>query len=305
MFQSLIDDLKREFQQGTTLHRLIIINVIVFVIINLIKFGMRIKGAGDLDPFYYDILHFFSISSDLAHNLKHPWSIITSMFLHEGFWHILWNMLILFWFGRIVADLVGISKILPLYLLGGIVGAFTFWFSAILLGLGGGATVYALGASAGVMAIVVASGMIAPDYSLHLILIGPVRLKYVVIFLLFLDLVGIGNFSNPGGHFAHLGGAFLGYVFARELRRGNDWSEGVNGLLDRIQSFFVNDRETVRSQRQTTMVVKRFYRKEEEHYDETSYTERLDAILDKISESGYASLTKDEIAFLEDASNRK
>ncbi|MBX2817717.1 MAG: rhomboid family intramembrane serine protease [Saprospiraceae bacterium] len=305
MFQSLIDDLKREFGQGTVLHRIIIINVLVFVGINIIKFMFRIKGGGTLDPFYHEILHFFSISSDLVFNLKHPWTILTSMFLHEGFWHLLWNMLFLYWFGRIVADLVGISKILPLYLLGGAVGGFAFWISATLLNYGGGATVYAIGASAAVMAIVVAAGVIAPEYRMRLLLIGDVKLKYVVLVLVFLDFVGIGNYTNTGGHFAHLGGAVLGLLFARELQRGNDWSAGVNSVLERMQAFFSQSVSASKPKRETTMVVKRFYRQDEQQADDLSYQQQLDQILDKISQSGYESLSKDEIAFLEDASNRK
>ncbi len=306
MIGSIIDDLKREFSTGTVLHRIIIINVLVFVAINVVKFVLRIKGAGELDPLYYEILHFFTISSDLIHNLKHPWSLLTSMFLHEGFWHLLWNMLFLYWFGRIVADLVGTAKILPLYLLGGLAGAVFFWFSAVVLDYGGGQEVFALGASAGVMAVVVASGMIAPDYNLRLLLIGDVKLKYVVAVLVFLDLVGIANYDNTGGHFAHIGGAVLGWLFVRQLQQGNDWSITINHMLTRIKHFFDREPQPVhRRKRETTMVVKRFYQKEESSSAEVPHQDRLDAILDKISKSGYDSLTKDEISFLEDASKQK
>jgi len=306
MIGSIIDDLKKEFSGGTMLHRLIIINVLVFVFINVVKFVLRIKGAGELDPLYYEIVHFFSISSDLVHNLKHPWAVLTSMFLHEGFFHLLWNMLFLYWFGRIVADLVGTAKIFPLYFLGGLLGAFFFWFSAVVLDYGGGREVFALGASAGVMSVVVASGMIAPEYNLRLLLIGDVKLKYVVAVLVFLDLVGIANYDNTGGHFAHIGGAIMGWLFVHQLQQGNDWSIGINRILASITNLF--DRTEVpvqKRKRQTTMVVKRFYQKDEAPTRDVSHQDRLDAILDKISQSGYDSLTKDEINFLEDASNQK
>lgn len=123
--------------------------------------------------------------------------MFTSMFLHEGFWHLLWNMLFLYWFGRIVGDFIGDQRILPLYLLGGLTGAVVFFISANLLPYGMGGR-FALGASAGVMAIVVAAGTISPDYIMRLLLLGDVKLKYIVAVLVFLDLILIPNGGNTG-----------------------------------------------------------------------------------------------------------
>ena len=124
MFQSIIDDIKRELATGNLITRLVIVNVGVFFLINVLWFVLKMANAGSVPPLYYDFLHFFSVSSSIMHNITHPWVFVTSIFLHEGFWHLLWNMLFLYWFGRIVADLIGEQKILPLYLLGGCCGMY-------------------------------------------------------------------------------------------------------------------------------------------------------------------------------------
>ena len=172
MFKSILDDVKRQFSYGNMVTRLIIINVAVFIFINILWIILYHGNAGVVPKFYTDFIHFFAISSSFWQIITHPWSIITNMFMHEGFWHILWNMLFLYWFGRIVGDLIGDQRhILPLYILGGIAGVVAFVGSANLLeySYGGGGPYYALGASAGVMAIVVGSGFLAPEYNIRLL----------------------------------------------------------------------------------------------------------------------------------------
>ncbi len=304
MLQSIIADIRREFTTGNVISRLVIINVGVFILINSVHFALKIGNGGELPPLYADIVHFFSISSSLLHNLTHPWVFITSIFLHTGFWHLLWNMLFLYWFGRIVADLIGEQKVFPLYLLGGLVGCFMFWGSAALFQYGGSGTIYALGASAGVMAIVVASGIIAPDYNMRLLLIGDVKLKYIVAVLVLLDIFGLASDHNTGGHFAHLGGVLMGWFFVFQLREGNDWSEGVNGLFAKVQQFFREDGSRPRARGKTTLVVKKRYKRQSEKLSEDEIQERIDQILDKIKVEGYQSLTQAEKDFLHNASGR-
>ena len=305
MLQSILNDIKREFSTGNLISRLVIINVAVFIAINTVKLLLTLSNAGDLPPLYTKILHFFCISSDIVHNITHPWVFITSIFLHEGFWHLLWNMLFLYWFGRIVADLIGEQKILPLYLLGGFVGCLVFWASAQIMPYGGVRPIYALGASAGVMSIVVAAGMIAPDYIMRLILIGDVKLKYIVAVLVLLDLFGIGGQYNTGGHFAHLGGVFMGWFFIYQLREGNDWSEGINSFLHKISMFFKEDKQRPAKKRDTKLVVKRQYKKKSNELSEQEIQNRIDLILDKIKEGGYQNLTQEEKDFLHNASSRR
>ncbi len=318
MLKSIWEDVKKEFNYGNMVTRLVILNVAVFFVINLIWIFLRLSHAWETPPLYTNILRFFMISSDWWHNLTHPWVILTNMFLHEGFWHILWNMLFLYWFGRIVGDFIGNHRILPLYLLGGIAGGLLFFFSANLFQYGGGGTHYALGASGAVMAIVVASGVIAPDYIFRLLFLGDVKLKYIVAVLVFLDLVGVANDINTGGHFAHLGGALFGWFFVFQLRNGVDLSEPVNKVIDGISQFFRNLTEDNPPKRKKPRVVHKASKaakrasqrrsargSRKSDSKDVSYQEKLDSILDKIKESGYESLTAEEKEFLFNASKDK
>lgn len=303
MFKSLWEDAKREYHRGNMVTRLVMINVAVFVFVNLLKIFLRAwSGFGTSGP--DDTLHFLMISSDMWHNFTHPWVFITSMFLHEGFFHILFNMLFLYWFGRIVGDLIGDRHILPLYLLGGLVGGITFIASANLLGYGGGSVHFALGASGAVMAIVVASAVIAPDYMMHLILIGAVRLKYIVLVLVFLDMIAVANMTNTGGHFAHLGGALFGYLFVTQLRNGADWSSPINNFFDKIGAFFGN----IGNRKGPRVVYRNKNKSKRPHASSDSdlmpHQEKLDSILEKIKHSGYDSLTTEEKEFLFKASKK-
>lgn len=305
MLQSILADIRREFSFGNMVTRLVIINVVVFIAVNVLRLILYLGNAGVVPPLYHDIVRFFSVSSDIMHNLTHPWVFVTSIFLHESFWHLLWNMLFLYWFGRIVGDLLGDRKIFPIYLLGGIVGCFVFWLSAQVLPYMSGHTGYALGASAGVMAIVVTSGLIAPDYIMRLLLIGDVRLKYVVATLVLLDLFAVAGDSNTGGHFAHLGGVVMGWLFVSQLRSGNDWSDGINNILDKVVNFFSGEKVPVKTSREARIIVKQTYKKKDQiTYSDDEIQERVDAILEKIKKTGYQSLTSEEKEFLHNASSR-
>jgi len=291
--------------------RIIIINVAVFVLVNVLKIFLYLFNSGEVPSFFWDVIHFFSMSSDWMHILTHPWVIITSMFLHEGFWHILWNMLFMYWFGRIVGDFIGNQRVLPIYLLGGIAGGILYFISANIGPLSGEGARYALGASAGVMAIVAASGAIAPDYVMRLLFLGDVKLKYIVFALIFLDLIGIANDMNTGGHVAHLGGALFGWLFVRQLREGNDLSQPVNNVLDRINNFFgsLSDRGKRRKgprvvYRSTSKTRHSKKGRASTDKEDLSYQERLDSILDKIKETGYDSLSEEEKEFLFNASKK-
>lgn len=314
MVSSIWDDVKRQFNYGNMVTRLVIINVVVYIGVNLLWVILRIGSGWTTPEIYQDILQFFMLSSDWLHNLTHPWVFITSMFLHEGFWHILWNMLFLYWFGRIVGDFLGNHRVLPLYLLGGIVGGMAYFLSVNLLPYGGDATHYALGASGAVMAFVVAAGTISPDYYMRLLFIGDVKLKYIVFVLVLIDLIGMAGNINTGGHFAHLGGAFFGWLFVYQLRQGTDWSIPVNNLLDRLNSFFsgFTSRPAQPSRgprvvhRQSTRATRSSNKGEaaSDPRQSSSYQEQLDAILDKIKQSGYESLTEQEKEFLFNASKK-
>lgn len=315
MLGSIWDDIKRQYSYGNMVTRIILVNLAVFIFINLLKVFLYHGSGGSTPGIYDEVIRFFCISSDLWHVLLHPWSIITNMFMHEGFFHILWNMLFLYWFGRIIGDLIGDRHVLPLYLLGGLAGGLAFFLSVNLLPYGGDGVHYALGASAGVMAVVVGSGVLAPDFVIRLLFLGDVKLKYIVIVLVFLDLIGTAGDINTGGHFAHLGGGLLGWYYITQLREGSDWSVPVNALFDRIVGFFGGIKDRFSGKRPGPRVV---YRNKEKKVkprsnrrphaasdtEDRSHQEELDAILDKIKKNGYESLTEAEKEFLFNASKK-
>jgi membrane associated rhomboid family serine protease len=324
MFQSVWEDVKREFSYGNMVTQIIIVNVAVFVAMGLASVLLFV--AVDPSKFnYQDLQELFSISDSFWFNLKHPWVIFTHMFIHGGFMHILFNMLVLYWFGRITGDFLGNQRILPLYLLGGLAGALVYFLSAQIGIIPSGG--YALGASAAVLAILVAAATTSPNYYMNLLFIGAVKLKYIAAVVILINLFSIAQFSgNSGGSIAHLGGAAFGWLFVILLRQGTDLAEPVNKLIDQIGGFFkalLGDKDNGSNQHQQpetkrqrpyvafkqaaskkARIKKKSKRKGEGNAssDSLSRQERVDAILDKIKQSGYDSLSIEEKEFLFNAS---
>lgn len=299
MFRSIWEDMKDMLRNGTMLNRLIVINIIVFVVI-----GVFIQYL--FKPIYPAVLDYLALSSDIVWNLKHPWVFITHMFMHAGLYHIFWNLLLYYWFGTIVGDLVGDKKILPIYIYGGLMGAVIYLITAAFImpqQLAG----HALGASAAVMATVIAAAVIAPDYKIRLILIGPISIKYIAVVLLIIDLIGTTGMSNTGGHFAHLGGALFGWFFASNLKRGNDLSLGFNNFLDRILHLFRGASGTGKTRLKVSHKSRKKTKKEARSSSkkEKEMQARVDQILDKINEKGYEQLTEEEKEFLFIASKKQ
>ena len=321
MFQSIWDEVKREFQYGNMVTRIILVNISVWVIVNIAKLFLLIPNADSLA--YDNFLRFFSMSPNWKFILLHPWVPITSIFLHESFGHILWNMLSFYWFGRIVGDLLGNHRVLPLYLLGGLVGGGLYFVAAqfhwLSLGL---SSEMVLGASAAVMAMVACAATIAPDYIFNLLFIGPVKLKYIAFILFFLDLISIADRSNTGGHLAHLGGAAFGLFFATQLREGRDLGKPINQLIDFFLNLFTRrskpkftyqrggggqkayTEQQKRQQKQSTQTSNTDKNTTTGSGNVTDEQARLDTILDKIKQKGYDSLTKEEKEFLFKASQK-
>ncbi len=305
MLTSIWDDLKRQFNYGNMITRIILVNVVFFVLANLANLLITVFGGFEHNEIFNDtVVKYFAIHKDLWFDLTHPWVIFTHMFFHVGFMHILFNMLFLYWFGRIVGDFIGNHRILPLYLMGGLFGGLFYLLSANFVAVGP----MALGASAAVMTFVVASGVLSPNYSMNLILIGEVKLKYVVAVLVFLDLIGIANLGNTGGHFAHLGGAAFGWLYVTQLRNGNDWSGPVNRWLGILSNYFSNIFK--RKSKGPRMVYKNTEKRQakgssaSDKERPSQYQDRLDAILEKIKLNGYESLSEEEKEFLFNASKK-
>lgn len=307
MLQSIWDDIKQEFDYGNMIKRIIIVNVAVYIFINL----LWVFISGVAPNFYQATVEFFSMSSSAWHLLTHPWSVLTHMFLHEGFWHILWNMLFLFWFGRIFGDLLGDRRVLPLYILGGLAGA-AVYFLVANLGLVVGSS-HALGASAAVMAILVASGVFAPNYGIRLLFIGEVKLKWIVFALVFMNILGTKGTVNAGGSWGHLGGIAMGFVYALQLQQGNDLSAPIQRMILWVENYFkglfrgnsrpgpkVTYRRGGQAVKTTADSSKTQNSRQQRNTSAStlSHQEQLDAILDKIKASGYDSLSQAEKDFL-------
>jgi membrane associated rhomboid family serine protease len=285
--------------------RIIIINGAFFLALILVKIGLIFTGP-DYPEKLAIVTKYVSLNESMWFNLKHPWVFITHAFTHFGFFHILFNMLLLLWFGRIVGDLLGDKHVLPIYVYGIIAGIVFFWISANYLSPG---TQIAYGASAAVMAIVVAAGFTAPDYQMNLILIGPVRIKYIVLVLIILDLLAVSNLNNTGGHLAHIGGAIIGGLYVNGLRSGYNLYSPVNNIADRLMSLFDPSNQSIPRRKSPLKVsfksedkARRSGRKSDEETEQFSSANRLDEILDKIKDKGINSLSKEERQFLENQS---
>ena len=297
------DDLRMQWRTGGMVVRLLLLNVAVFValiafqLVLSIAMGDRMTGMAALDRY---VVQWLRSTSDLGGLVLKPWTVFTYMFVHTGLGHIFWNMLLLWFGGRLFEDLLGGRRLLGHYLLGGLSGlALYVLVNNTMPGLHGHPTAGTaiLGASAGVLSVFVGIAAYRPEMIVNLLLIGPVKLMYVAAVFLLLDLVGIGS-GDGVAHEAHIGGALYGFVAARQLTRGRDWSKGFVDLLDRLAVPFRRRKgPRLRVEKRPTGGVR-----------PTSSTAqqkqaRIDAILDKISRSGYDSLSKEEKDLLFKASN--
>jgi len=296
MFNSIYDDFKNTFRFGNMINKIILVNVVVFILIKLINVFDFNSGFSSL------LIRKLSLMADPLKELFQPWSIISHMFLHVGFWHILWNMLLLYWFGRIVGDLLGDHRVLPLYLLGGFCGGIMFILWANIAP-GASDMAFAYGASAAVWAIIMATTMLAPDYIFHLLLIGPVRIKYIALAMFLMDLISTGNNTNTGGFFGHMGGALFGIYFVYMLRKGRELTAGLQSVLDGIGQWSSGNQRRARTPRSTFKIIRNEEpKKKDRSRDEQS---ELDRILEKISKSGMESLSSEEKDFLFQVSKKK
>jgi membrane associated rhomboid family serine protease len=282
---TIIDEIKESFKKGSVLTKLIYVNLAVFVTVKLIQvlfFLFNFGAAGTL------IIGWLAVPASFSELLSRPWTIFTYMFLHEGFLHILFNILWLYWLGRIFLEYLDEKKLLGVYILGGLAGAALYIlsfnlfpaFEQIL------PVSRALGASAAVLAVVISISVYVPNYTIYLLFLGPVKLKYIAAFMIVLDIISIAG-SNAGGHIAHLGGALFGWFFIRQYKKGRDITRGINGIFSKSSNLF---------RRQSKLKVE--YRKTKTDYEynkqKAMKQQHIDDILDKISKSGYESLTREE-----------
>jgi membrane associated rhomboid family serine protease len=302
---SIWQDAKNEFRKGNMISRLIMVNVGVFLAVNIIRVLLWMIST-DAKADFFALIDWLAIPIEPIEILKKPWTIVTHMFLHYEFGHVLWNMLYLFWFGKILRTYVGDKKLLPIYFYGGLCGALVAVsaYNLIPVFQEYDPALVMLGASAGVTAIMVAAGTIAPDHTIFLIFVGPVKIKYLVLVIVLLDIFFLPYMINTGGTIAHLGGALLGYVFIKKLQQGNDWSIRFNKAFDRLAVFFAKRPSPKVAYKNATGTKKQQASKKQSASPMSdSKQQKIDAILDKIARSGYDSLSKEEKEFLFKVSN--
>ncbi|MEO8588710.1 MAG: rhomboid family intramembrane serine protease [Flavobacteriales bacterium] len=295
-----------QWRSGGMVVRLILINVAVFVgmVVAYLLFlpsGGSGAGAEILRDMY--IVQWLRSSADLQVLLYRPWTVVTYMFTHTGLGHIFWNMLLLWFGGRMFEDLLGGKRLLGHYLLGGLSGLALFVIMGnVMPALHGGPAGGIMGASAGVLSVFIGIAAYRPDMVVNLILIGPVKLMYVAAVFLLLDMVGIGS-GDGVAHEAHIGGALYGYFASRQLTHGRDWSMAFVNFLEKLISPFKRRNPKLRVEKSFSKAAMR----NDEAYNlaKRSKQAKVDSILDKISRSGYDSLSKDEKDILFKASDSK
>ena len=295
--RNLSDEIKHFFRGGSVLAILILINLGVWILTKVVYVIFFLYNHPDVAYADNLILHYFALPANPVDLGSRPWTLVTYMFLHIDFWHIIFNMLWLFWFGRIFMEYLTSRQLLVTYIAGGLAGGLLYILAFNIF------PVFqitheqslALGASASVMAIVTAISFFVPNYSIQLIFIGRIRILYLAILLFVFDFIAIPT-GNAGGHIAHIGGALFGYFFSLYMRKTRyAYSTGVfTSILKKVSRLFRTG-PRVSSPHPNSVRPKT---DEDYNVEKNSRQKRIDTILEKISRGGYDSLTKEEKDFL-------
>ena len=294
---AIFDNLQSRYRLGSSLIKLIFINVGVFLLLRLMGVLLMLFNVDSMP-----LLHTVQMPSSPLLLLSRPWALVTYMFVHYDLLHILFNMLWLYWFGEMFLRYFSDKQLVGLYLLGGLGGALLYLLSYNLFPYFEpmARNSWLMGASASVLAIVVAMAFYIPDYKINLLFLGAVSLKYIALFTVLLDLLSITS-SNAGGHIAHLGGALIGYLFVVRLRKGKDLTSPINRVLDKLVTLF-------KAKPRMRVKVNEHYRRPETDMEyrerKKKEMEEIDRILDKVRKSGYEHLSAGEKKRLFDAGNK-
>lgn len=293
----MLEEFKNAFNRPNNAHvQLIIINVAIFALLGIVMVLPTVLGYEHL----FKIVHEqFVIPPVFADFLNRPWTIITYAFAHDltGIFHILFNMLFLYYFGKLFVEYLGSDKLIALYVLGALAAAlfYLLMYNTVPYFMEQSNFPGMVGASGAIYAIMVGAATLLPDYTFFLLFFGPVRIKYIAAIYIFISFLGsVGQ--NAGGNLAHLGGALMGFVYIKQLQAGVNWGGWITSVLDWIKNLF-----------KPSAKVKVTYRKTESKTKAApgrASQDEIDAILDKISDRGYESLSKDEKEKLFNASKK-
>lgn len=297
MNNSFLEDFKNAWgKPNNALAQIILINVIIFVGIAIVYVISMLSGA----EFIYEFVHHqFSIPPVFSDFITRPWTILTYAFNHNLFdiFHILFNMLILYWFGQLIVEYLGNQKVISLYILGALAGAAVYLlvYNFVPFYIERSGFPGMVGASAAVYAVTVAAATLMPEFKFHLLFFGPVKIKYIAAFYIVLSFIGsVGG--NAGGNIAHLGGAAIGYLYIKQLQSGNDIGNWVISCITFFKSFFVSQPKIKVTHKTSRQSYSSSSSTSSRTSNSTSVSDQdeIDAILDKISKSGYESLSKSE-----------
>ncbi|KAA6345112.1 hypothetical protein EZS27_007304 [termite gut metagenome] len=297
----IITRLKELFQKGNILIRLIYINTGIFLIITLITIFFQLFNKN-----ITSIFRLLELPASFSRFTGHSWTLITYMFIHIDILHLLFNMLWLYWFGSMFLYFFSSKHLRGLYIIGGLFGGLLYliaynvfpYFQSVV----GHSSM--IGASASVLAIVLAVAYREPNHPVRLLLLGSIRLKYIALIVVVSDLLFITS-NNSGGHIAHLGGAFAGYCFAAGLSKGIDITNWINKLIDGFLALF--NKTTYRRKRKSSMKVHHYTQRTQDYEynaNKKAQSDKVDKILDKLKKTGYESLTTEEKAILFDAGKK-
>ena len=283
----LKDHIQYRIQQLDIAEKIIFINIICFVFPLFFKTILFLFSLSE--NFFVGL---FELSSSFQDLVFKPWTILTYGFLHSGFFHLFWNMYLLYFSSRLLLNLFDSKIFLKLYFLGIIIGGLTFILSYNFFPVFQDANPYMVGASAGVMSVFIFMSTYSPSLEIKLILFN-IKLRYLGIAFVILDVIQI-PYGNSGGHIAHLGGAFFGFFYAQRLQKGLDIGLPLDNLVEKISQLFVrkSKMKTVYKSKDTSDIQNKKSTMVRDHQ------RRIDEILDKISVSGYESLSNEEKDFL-------
>jgi membrane associated rhomboid family serine protease len=291
---SIKTDLYRSFKNGGALTRLIYINLGVYLLVNLVIVICRLAQINDSF-----ITSLFALPASVGNLAFHPWTLVSYMFYHESFLHVLFNILTLYWFGKLFLLYFNQKQLVGLYLLGGLVGGlfymlifnlFPYFHGMVNDGL-------LIGASASALAIIMGIAAYVPTMQIHLFLIGKIQIRYLAAVIFFLSLFSVVG-DNPAGNLAHLGGLGFGYLFAMMMKKGKDLTKGLNSMIDFFVDLFTRKPKMKVTKGNHPLT------DQEWNYQKNQATQELDTILEKIKRAGYESLTAEEKKKLFEQSNR-
>lgn len=276
------DNISYRIRQSFITSKIVFVNVAIFLLLRILAAIFTLSGNGAAQS---DIISLLALPATFDATLTHPWTLITHMFTHFDFLHIIFNMLWLYWFGLIFTDITSSRSLLALYLYGGLIGAATYLGCSSLHIITPSSAL--LGASAAITAIVVATAVITPHYKMSLLFLGEVSIIWIAAAMVVIDMIGISA-GNIGGHTAHIGGIIMGIVYGLCYRRGIDLSRLLHANNPKHHKRKASRQQTTDNRTNN-------------HIDDE---EQLNRLLDKIRHSGFSSLTADERNRLFEISSR-